>query len=207
MYAMQYEIPLPADYDMAIIRRRVASKGHLTDSYPDLGLKAYLIREKGIDGALNNEYAPFYLWNGVIGMNRFLWTGTGFTNIVGSFGRPPVRHFVGVDFRRGPSVELAPTRASQLSASIPENCDPTAAVDAAVVALERLAGYPGLHSAAVVVDPQRWQIETFALWLGDVPSDCGRVWQVLHISDAKLDEIATWALDRRFSDPRLEAAA
>ena len=32
MYAMQYEIPLPADYDMAIIRRRVASKGHLTDS-------------------------------------------------------------------------------------------------------------------------------------------------------------------------------
>ncbi len=207
MYAMQYEIPLPADYDMAIIRRRVESKGHLTDGYPDLGLKAYLIREKGIDGALNNEYAPFYLWNGAAGINRFLWTGTGFTNIVGSFGRPPVRHFVGVDFHRGPSGTVAPTLASRLSTSIPDDSDPTAAVDAAVAASERLAGHPGLHSAAVVVDPQRWQIETFALWLDDVPPDCGRVWQVLHISGAELDALANWARDRRRADPRRAAVA
>lgn len=207
MYAMQYEIPLPADYDMAIIRQRVASKGHLTDRYPDLGLKAYLIREKGIDGAPNNEYAPFYLWNGAAGMNRFLWTGTGFVNIVSSFGRPPVRHFVGVDFRRGPSGALAPTRASRLSALIAEDTDPTAAVDAAVAALERLVGHPGLHSAAVVVDPQRWQIETFALWLDKAPPDCGRVWQVLHASCAELDALATWARDRLRSDPRRETAA
>ena len=43
MYAMQYEIALPADYDMAIIRRRVATKGPLLDTMPGLGLKAYLI--------------------------------------------------------------------------------------------------------------------------------------------------------------------
>ena len=140
-------------------------------------------------------------------MNRFLWTGTGFTNIVSSFGRPPVRHFVGVDFRRGPSGALAPTRASRLSASIPDDSDPTAAVDAAVAGLERLTGFPGLHSAAVVVDPQRWQIETFALWLDDVPPDCGRVWQVLHISGAELDALAIWASDRRRTGPSREAAA
>ena len=30
MQAMQYEITLPADYDMAIIRHRVATKGPTT---------------------------------------------------------------------------------------------------------------------------------------------------------------------------------
>jgi hypothetical protein len=207
MYAMQYEIPLPADYDMTIIRHRVASKGHLTDDYPDLGLKAYLIREKGIDGALNNEYAPFYLWNAAAGMNRFLWTGTGFTNIVGSFGRPPVRHFVGVDFRRGTSGSGVPTRASRLTTPITADSDPTAAVDAAVTALERLIANPALHAAAIAVDPLRWEIVTFALWLADVPPDCGRVWQVLHLSRPEIDGLATWAGHRRRTDPRHQAAS
>lgn len=207
MYAMQYEIPLPADYDMAIIRRRVATKGHLTDSYPDLGLKAYLIREKGIDGASNNEYAPFYLWNGAAGMNRFLWTGTGFTNIVGSFGRPPVRHFVGVDFRRGLGSGQVPTRATRLTTPIAADTDPTGAVDAAVAALERLMAHTGLHSAAVVVDAQRWEIETFALWLAAVPADCGRVWQVLHLSCPEIEGLAAWVHRRRRSDPRHDAVA
>jgi hypothetical protein len=207
MYAMQYEIPLPADYDMSIVRRRVASKGHLTDGYPDLGLKAYLIREKGVDGALNNEYAPFYLWTAAAGMNRFLWTGTGFTNIVGSFGRPPVRHFVGVDFRRGPGGSHLPTRASRLTTTIAADTDPTDAVDAAVAALEALVSHTGLHSAAVVVDPHRWVIETFALWLADVPPDCGRVWQVLHLSCPEIDGLATWADHRRHTDRRHQAVA
>ena len=34
MHAMQYEITLPADYDMEIIRKRVATKGHLLDDFP-----------------------------------------------------------------------------------------------------------------------------------------------------------------------------
>jgi Domain of unknown function (DUF4865) len=40
MQAMQYEIALPADYDMAIIRDRVATKGAMTDDFEGLGLKA-----------------------------------------------------------------------------------------------------------------------------------------------------------------------
>ena len=42
MLAMQYSFTLPADYDMDIIRRRVASKGPLIDGLPGLGFKAYL---------------------------------------------------------------------------------------------------------------------------------------------------------------------
>lgn len=39
---MQCEITLPADYDMAIIRHRVATRGASTDAFVGLGLKAYL---------------------------------------------------------------------------------------------------------------------------------------------------------------------
>jgi hypothetical protein len=34
---MQYSIPLPADYDIAIIKERVATRGHALDAYPGLG--------------------------------------------------------------------------------------------------------------------------------------------------------------------------
>lgn len=44
MHAMQYEITLPGDYDMGIIRRRVAGRGAATDAFSGLGLKAYAIR-------------------------------------------------------------------------------------------------------------------------------------------------------------------
>lgn len=77
MQAMQYEITLPADYDMGIIHRRVAEKGRLTDEFPGLAMKAYLVRERGVAGSPVNQYAPFYLWNTATGMNAFLW-GPGF---------------------------------------------------------------------------------------------------------------------------------
>jgi len=51
MYAKQYEITLPADYDMRTVRRRVADASQLLNHRPGLGLKAYVIRERGVDGA------------------------------------------------------------------------------------------------------------------------------------------------------------
>jgi len=72
MIAMQYEITLPADYDMQIIRDRVGATGHLLDSYPGLGVKAFLIRQRGVDGATSNQYAPFYLWADAAGAASFL---------------------------------------------------------------------------------------------------------------------------------------
>ena len=73
MHAMQYEITLPADYDMTIIRRRVATRGSATDAFPGLGVKAYAIRERGVLGSPVNQYAPFYLWADPAGMNQFLF--------------------------------------------------------------------------------------------------------------------------------------
>ena len=67
MYAMQYRITLPSDYDMSIIRERVARTGHLMDGFDGLGFKVYGIQEKA-RGAARNAYAPFYLWHDVDGM-------------------------------------------------------------------------------------------------------------------------------------------
>ncbi len=92
MLAMQYEITLPADYDMALIRRRIAEKGHLLDGFPGLGFKAYLYATRD-DTALpggTNRYAPFYLWHDGEGMNAFLG-GTGFAALARDFGRPAVQ--------------------------------------------------------------------------------------------------------------------
>jgi len=90
MYSMQYCIQLPADYDMEIIRDRVRRTGHLMDGYPGLEFKAYLIQEKA-KGAMENCYAPFYVWNDTEGMRSFCWGEPGYSSIVRDFGRHPIQ--------------------------------------------------------------------------------------------------------------------
>lgn len=91
MLAMQYRFVLPADYDMAIIRARIAGKGHLMDDFPDLAGKAYLYSSRAADeGGGDNSYAPFYLWRRPEGLNRFL-AGPGFAALSRDFGWPSVR--------------------------------------------------------------------------------------------------------------------
>lgn len=60
MHAIQYEIALPADYNMAIIERRVATRGPRLDEFPGLGLKAYAVpcsplRDPGVRRAGSDE--------------------------------------------------------------------------------------------------------------------------------------------------------
>ncbi|MFD8708012.1 DUF4865 family protein [Kitasatospora sp. NPDC059648] len=200
MHAMQYEITLPADYDMGIIRKRVADKGHLLDAHPGLGLKAYLVRERGQDGSPVNQYAPFYLWRTAEGMNGFLW-GPGFRGLSADFGRPAVHHWLGAGLVEG-SRTVAPTTATRATVRLPEAADPAEAVEQAVAGLARLAGPAGpgelperpgrsaLHTAVVAVDPSRWELLTLALWHGPAPEDApGTRYRVLHLSRPELDRL------------------
>ena len=61
MIAMQYSFTLPADYDMAIVHRRIAEKGHLLDDFPQLHFKAYLSAQRDDESLASREnlYAPF----------------------------------------------------------------------------------------------------------------------------------------------------
>ncbi|WP_035796101.1 DUF4865 family protein [Kitasatospora mediocidica] len=190
MQAMQYEITLPADYDMRIIRRRVADRGHLLDGFPGLGLKAYLIRERGTAGSPVNQYAPFYLWNSTEGMNSFLW-GPGFQGINDDFGRPVVRHWLGLAFQDGPARAVVPRSATRSVEPVPPGRAPAEAV---ARALERLPDRAEVHSTALAVDTARWELTTFTLWDGPeaaaaLAPDGAERYEVLHLSAPEREKL------------------
>ncbi|WP_405592432.1 DUF4865 family protein [Streptomyces sp. NBC_01190] len=189
MHAMNYRITLPADYDMGIIHRRVATRGHLLDTFPGLGLKAYLVRERGTDGSPVNQYAPFYLWNTARGMNSFLW-GAGFRGIVSDFGRPVVEHWSGLGFEHGPAVAGVPCAADRLTWSPAPDEDPGPALERAVRELPERAARPGVHSVALGIDPRRWELVRLTLWQDQAPEEAGSErYRVLHLSRPELDTI------------------
>ncbi|GGY89584.1 DUF4865 family protein [Streptomyces nitrosporeus] len=191
MHAMQYGITLPADYDMGIIRERVATRGHLLDGFPGLGLKAYLMRERG-EGSAVNQYAPLYLWAAPEGMNDFL-LGPGFQGVVNDFGRPRVRHWAGLDYTEGPAAGSAPRTAVRHLSRLPEETGPAAPAGAALEEHRRLAACAGVVAAAVALDPHRWELLHFTLW-ADGPADVpGDRFEVLHLSAPERARLAKGA--------------
>jgi uncharacterized protein DUF4865 len=195
MQAMQYEITLPADYDMAIIRDRVATKGTMTDDFQGLGLKAYAIRERGVDGSAVNQYAPFYLWASLDGMNSFLW-GAGFEGLSRDFGRPVVRQWTGLGFERGPASEAAPRFATRRAERITPDADATEVIEAAVAAMHERARESAVHSTALAVDTRAWELVHFTLREGaaGAPDTLGTTYEVLHLSSPQFEhlEVAPW---------------
>jgi hypothetical protein len=192
MYAMQYEITLPADYDMQIIRQRVADRGHMTDAFAGLGVKAYLIRERGKAGSALNQYAPFYLWNDNAGMNRFLWEGGGFQAIVDSFGRPMAQTWSGILCRRG-GADISQARfATRERVGIARESDLSQAARESSAEAARIAARSDACIAACAIDPRTWERVSFALWSvspdADVP---GERYEVLHLSTPELDALAS----------------
>lgn len=190
MYAMQYSLTLPADYDMQIIRERVATRGHALDAFSGLGLKAYCIRERGIEGSSVNQYAPFYLWASMEGMNRFLWGGGGFQGIIDSFGRPAVEHWTGIACVQGPAQAKFPRAALRQTQSIPLDIDPSLVISRELDKLTEAKDTPGLHTMALALDPRQWELVRFSLWEQSAPPESGNRYEVLHLCTPHLAEIA-----------------
>ncbi|MFG3487675.1 DUF4865 family protein [Streptomyces sp. NPDC047972] len=196
MHVMQYEITLPADYDMGIIEERVATRGRLLDAFPGLGLKAYLVRERG-EGSPVNQYAPFYLWAAPEGMNSFLW-GPGFQGIVDDFGRPVVQHWTGLAYEEGPASGTVPATATRRRTPLGEGVAPGRAVEDALARHAREARRDGVVASALAVDPRHWELLAFTLWAGAVrpagPEPAveeGERYRVLHLSAPDRDRLGT----------------
>ncbi|WP_328908677.1 DUF4865 family protein [Streptomyces sp. NBC_00234] len=187
MHAMQYEITLPADYDMGIIRERVAMKGHLLDAFPGLGLKAYLMRQRGEHSPVN-QYAPLYLWSAPEGMNAFL-LGPGFQGVVNDFGRPAVRHWAGLSYAEGRAASARPRTAVRRREQLPETADPGAAIPAAAEESLRQATLPGAVATALALDPARWELLHLSLWEQEAPEVAGDRFEVLHLSEPERDRL------------------
>jgi uncharacterized protein DUF4865 len=189
MDAMNYDLTLPADYDMDIVRHRVATRGPGTDAFPGLGMKSYGIREKGVDGSPVNEYALFYLWADSAGLKEFLF-GAGFASLSDAFGRPSVRHWSGVGFTPGPARQEVPRAATRLATPLTADVPLPEAIDEAVKDLQQYSTMPGVHTAALAVDLSSWELMRFTAWAQKPPAGHGIRYQVLHTSSPHLDELS-----------------
>jgi len=98
MFAKQYSHRLPADYDMAVIRRRAAQLGPLWDNAEGLLFKAFVAQEHGA-----NVYSSVYLWADPLQAADFL-LGERFQKVLDSFGRPHVESWLPLDVQRGPAL-------------------------------------------------------------------------------------------------------
>jgi hypothetical protein len=189
MLATQYAIPLPADYDMTVIRRRVAERGHLLDDRPGLRLKAYLVQDTA-RGATRNQYAPFYLWADTGAAASFLWGGGGFAGIVRDFGRPTVTTWLGVELRRGPAHGASAAWATLDRRPLPAGEDPSAEAERLRRVLDDGAGDDGVHSIAAAIDPTRWESVIFTLRATEASvAPGGTVFEVLHLSEPQADTL------------------
>ena len=187
MHAMQYEITLPADYDMTIIEQRVATRGCLLDNFDGLGLKTYTVRRRGLGGSSVNQYAPFYLWRSIDAMNEFI-LGTGFRGLCDTFGRPSVQHWIGISFDPGQAFHATPRTAARTVQRLGPDDDVSAAVGEQRLAPADLR-HPDLHSTALLLDVRTWELARFSLWTA-APATPGTYYEVLHLSAPELAALA-----------------
>ncbi|MBB3290035.1 MULTISPECIES: DUF4865 family protein [unclassified Rhizobium] len=185
MIAMQYNFPLPADYDMTIIDRRIRDKGPLLDNLPGLKFKAYLTARKGdaVTGSQQNFYSPFYVWQEGEGLSDFV-CGPGFLALTENFGRPQVNTWIawhaeisaGIRRAKFATREVvtidAGTSLAELRASETE------------AAAQALSNSEALASVAAF-EPTHWTLVRFRL-LAEPPKDPARsglqIYDVGHLS-------------------------
>lgn len=190
MQLMQYEITLPADDDMGIIHHRVATRGSGTDEFPGLGIKAYLVRERGAHGSPVNQYAPFYVWSDLSGMNRFLF-GPGFDGIRTDFGRPSVQAWHGIAVCDGPAHASVPVAATRTVQDIGAGTSLAELTRRLLDETASQAYQPGVNCAVAGVDPSTWRLVRLTLWSGRAPhTAAGEHFSVLHVSQPHRHDLA-----------------
>ena len=193
MIAMQYSFTLPADYDMAIIRRRIAEKGHVLDDFPGLAFKAYLHaeRDEAAAGSSENLYAPFYLWHDTDGMNAFLG-GAGFAAVTQSFGWPSVRTWLVWQSALAADLSGA-THASREVIALSPHIDLDGCRRAeALIASTATAG--GALAVVSAFEPTTWTLLRFRLWAGEQVESAreGRqLYRVGHVSQPGRSSISS----------------
>ncbi|MCB4928918.1 DUF4865 family protein [Streptococcus mutans] len=171
MQAMRYDITLPSDYDMAIIRKRVQNTGYLMDHFPGLFFKVYLINEKQ-EGAFCNSYSPLYIWKDTKGMNQFIFDGY-FDNIIQSFGWQNIE--IGITS----SVELAKNfKQSRYVTEGIFNILPSLSLKHSMTKETLTTNETG---KVVIYNPDKWKKTIFTFYEKKPQTLC-RCFEILHIS-------------------------
>jgi hypothetical protein len=160
MIVAHYAHRLPADYDISIIRNRASARGHLFDAIPELYFKAFLLRERGRYGAIQNEYSSLYLWRKDEGLRDFLVDGRT-KSVTDSFGRPQIETRFALDALKG-SGQVARFLYKQ-ERVIAHDTDLTSAFADEIARNREAAKEAGMVVAAVGVDAQSWRFTAVLL--------------------------------------------
>lgn len=180
MLAMQYSIPLPANYDAARIRERVNSRRILFDDHVGLLHKSFIYNEA------DHIYAPFYVWKDVSEARNFLLDDL-FAGVVDAFSRHRVRSWLVLSMCYG-NRDVAPAYAlREIDSMAPEESLP----HFAAVEKERqktLLADPALYMHLVALDADRWEVMRYSLWKDEASAgkhngDCLQPYGVLHVSE------------------------
>jgi Domain of unknown function (DUF4865) len=186
MMIAQYGHRLPANYDIALIRERAKQLAPRWDDVPDLLFKAFLLRERGRDGAAASSYSSFYLWRGDDGFRDFLIGGR-FDVVVDSFGRPEVDTRTVLDARRGRG-DLA-RFAYREEIDIPIDADLHAAYAAEIERNRQVAARPGTVVSAVGLDTKTWRVTRFLVTQDAQAEAGGTRYEVLYLAKPLLDTL------------------
>jgi hypothetical protein len=179
MIAMQYSFVLPADYDMAIVRERIAVKGKLLDNLPGLVFKAYLHAERGAT-ATQNAYAPFYLWQDEGAMHGFL-NGPGFAGVAQAFGWPSVSTWT--PWHASVTEEVRQARYATRDTAVIAPYSALAELRDLELAYARQARERGALAVVIGFEPVTWTVVRLCLWRDAPPAETrGQIYQVGHLS-------------------------
>ena len=173
MIAMQYKISLPDNYDMNVIRQRVADNGHRTDGFQDLIFKAYLISEKRDSSKSCNEYSPLYIWQNNDGMNKFIFDGY-YDNILSSFGWQKINIGIPITCCLGKDFNL-----SKFALEIEHEITPMKQMKAINFSLEK----DDCTSKVLIYNPDKWKyVEYYFYKEMPIEKTVGKIYKILHLS-------------------------
>lgn len=156
MIAMQYTIRLAGDYDLQLLRDRVARRKPLFDGLKGLVHKSYMFSsEQAI-------YAPFYVWENDDAARAFLISEL-FSDLVRTFGRPRVRLWSVLEFG-GHKDEDEPKLAVRELDIIPAEDDLSELARLEKERHDEALNTEGLCYHLSAIDPDRWEIMRYSVW-------------------------------------------
>ena len=175
---MQYETPLPDDFDMEAVRTRVREKAGVFDQLPGMFVKFYAVNE--MSNASLNEYSSIYVSSKPSFLTEF-FTGDFFESYAGAFGRPTPRwalaHQVSGDFR-----ELQRTRAAiRQTIGIPRKTH----IGRFVKSWEERWKKSNALARVIAIDPAQWELIDFEFVTERITQPLGvntHLYEIAHVS-------------------------
>jgi hypothetical protein len=175
---LQYETPLPDDFDMDGVRTRVREKATVFDQLPGLLVKFYAVNDLAASSL--NEYSSIYLWSKP-GILTDFFTGDLFENYANAFGRPTPRWAL-VDQVSGDFSQLHQARSAiRQTIGIPRKTR----IGQFVKAWENRQEKSNRLARVIALDPTRWELIDFQFISERIAHPVGvnaHIYDIVHVS-------------------------